>query len=327
MSGKDGATAGPSPVTRHPSPRVEVVAAVITRPDGTFLLGQRPAGKVYAGYWEFPGGKIERGEMPVAALARELDEELGITVRSAYPWLTRDYDYAHAAVRLRFFRVTGWSGDPHGRENQRFTWQRPDAISVDPLLPANGPILRALRLPAEYAITNAGELGEEEFLARLDRALADGLKLLQVREKSMSGPALLRFATEVVDRAHAAGARVLVNADEDLARKAGADGVHLTSAQLGQPRPAWGMLGVSCHDAAELALAQTLGADLVVLGPVAATPSHPGAATLGWGRFAELLRDSPLPVYALGGMKRVDLETAWGCGAHGISMMRGAWAR
>ena len=129
MSGKSGAVAGPLPIPRHPLPsRVEVAAAVITGPDGRFLLGQRPAGKVYAGYWEFPGGKIEPGEAPLAALKRELHEELGIEVELAYPWLTRDYDYAHAAVRLRFFRVVRWSGSLHGRENQRFAWQLPDAI-------------------------------------------------------------------------------------------------------------------------------------------------------------------------------------------------------
>ena len=103
---------------------------MIQRPDGCFLLGQRPAGKVYAGYWEFPGGKVEAGEAPLPALARELREELGIEVETAYPWLTRDYDYAHAAVRLRFFRVVRWSGSLHGRERQRFVWQSPDAITV-----------------------------------------------------------------------------------------------------------------------------------------------------------------------------------------------------
>jgi 8-oxo-dGTP diphosphatase len=297
------------------------------RDDGRFLLGQRPAGKVYAGYWEFPGGKVEPGEAPADALKRELHEELGIEVVRAYPWLTRDYDYAHAAVRLRFFRVVRWSGELHGRENQRFAWQFPDALSVDPLLPANAPILRALRLPAVYAITSAAELGEREFLERLDRALAQGLKLLQVREKSMSGDAARRFAAEVVRRAHARGARVLVNGDAGLAQRIGADGVHLTSAQLRQleQRPAAGLVGVSCHDAEELALAQALAADFVVLGPVLPTPSHPGATGIGWRQFAAVLKDCPLPVYALGGLKPADMETAWDCGAHGISMMRGAW--
>ena len=297
------------------------------RPDGRFLLGQRPAGKVYAGYWEFPGGKVEPGEAPHAALTRELREELGIEVERAYPWLTRDYDYAHAAVRLRFFRVTRWSGTLHGRENQLFAWQLPDAISVDPLLPANAPILRALLLPPVYAISNAAELGEREFLARLERALAQGLKLLQVREKGMSGEAQLRFAAEAVRLAHAHGAQVLVNGDAALAQRVGADGVHLTSAQLQQldRRPEQGFVGASCHDAGELARAQALGVDFVVLGPVCPTPSHPGANGIGWGPFAGLLKDCRVPVYALGGLKAPDLEKAWECGAHGIGMMRGAW--
>ena len=306
---------------------IEVAAAVLQRPDGAFLLAQRPAGKVYAGYWEFPGGKIERGEAPAAALRRELSEELGIEVARAWPWLTRDYDYAHAAVRLRFFRVVEWFGELHGRENQRFAWQFPGAISVDPLLPANAPILRALKLPSVYGITHAAEVGEREFLARLERALAAGLKLVQVREKEMTPDALARFAATVVKLAHAAGARVLVNADAELASRAGADGVHLTSAQLAglDGRPAVDLVGASCHDARELARAHVLGADFAVLGPVRPTPSHPGSAGIGWSALAELLKDCPLPVYALGGLAASELHEAYRCGAHGIGMMRGAW--
>jgi 8-oxo-dGTP diphosphatase len=317
----------PSPITHH-SQRVEVAAAVITRPDGCFLLGQRPAGKVYAGYWEFPGGKIEAGEAPLPALARELHEELGIDVETAYPWLTRDYDYAHAAVRLRFFRVVKWSGTLHGRESQRFVWQSPDAISVDPLLPANAPILRALRLPPVYAISHAAELGRVEFLRRLEQALARGLGLVQVREKGLGERDLRDFAARVIERARAHGARVLVNGSPQLARELGADGVHLTAAALMEirQRPDLGLVGASCHDAGELARARAVGADFAVLGPVAPTPTHPGAAGLGWARFGALLEDCALPVYALGGMKPTDLETAWRHGAHGISMMRGAWA-
>ena len=317
----------PSSLIPHPSSRVEVVAAVITRPDGRFLLGQRPAGKVYAGYWEFPGGKVERNEAPLAALKRELHEELGIDVERAYPWLMRDYDYAHAAVRLRFFRVVRWAGELHGRESQRFVWQTPDAISVDPLLPANAPILRALNLPPVYAITHAQELGRREFMRRLERALDAGLRLLQVREKDMPEGVRVRFAAEVVRMAHAGGARVLVNGDATLAQRAGADGVHLTSALLKRhdQRPALALVGASCHDANELARAQALGADFAVLGPVKPTPGHPGAMGIGWDGVATLLKDCPLPVYALGGLRPTDVETAWRHGAHGISMMRGAW--
>lgn len=328
MSSKTCAAADLSPFAHHASPRrIEVAAAVIQRPDGRFLLGQRPADKVYAGYWEFPGGKIETGEAPLAALRRELHEELGISVGCAYPWLTRDYDYAHAAVRLRFFRVVSWSGNLRGRENQRFSWQSPRSLEIAPLLPANAPILRALALPEAYGITHAAELGGQEFLQRFERALAGGLRLLQVREKQLAGDDLRRFARGIVRLAHAHGARVLVNGDAKVARDCGADGVHLTAAQLAQQtrRPAFKLVGASCHDAAELARAAALGADFVVLGPVLRTPSHPATEGMGWERFAALLADYPLPVYALGGLRPTDLETAWRCGAHGISMMRGAW--
>jgi 8-oxo-dGTP diphosphatase len=96
---------------------------------------------VYAGYWEFPGGKIEPGEPPERALARELREELGIETCTAFPWITREYTYPHAAVRLNFFRVTAWKGDPHPREDQAIAWQRFGAPLAAPMLPANAPAI------------------------------------------------------------------------------------------------------------------------------------------------------------------------------------------
>ncbi|MCC7083100.1 MAG: Nudix family hydrolase [Burkholderiales bacterium] len=306
---------------------MQVVAGVVTRDDGRFLLAQRPAGKVYAGYWEFPGGKIESGEASAAALARELDEELGIEVRRAYPWITRRYVYAHATVDLNFFRVVEFRGEPRGRESQALAWQSIEHIDVDPILPANGPILAAMRLPSVYAITDAAGRGVDRALLDLDAALARGLRLIQVREPRLSRCELRRFAAAVVQRAHASGARVVVNADVVLAQECAADGVHLKSAQLRalRERPAASLVAASCHDAEELALAHALGADFVVLGPVAPTLTHPGAEVLGWERFAQLLRGYALPAFALGGMRSSDLQAAWCCGGHGIAMQRAAW--
>jgi 8-oxo-dGTP diphosphatase len=309
------------------APPVEVVAAVIEQPDGSFLLAQRPAGKVYAGYWEFPGGKVEPGEPLPAALARELHEELGIEVERAYPWIVRSYVYPHAAVRLNFFRVRAWRGEPHGREAQQLAWQHASSLAVAPLLPANAPVLRALQLPVEYAITRAGEIGEQTQLRLLDARLARGLRLIQVREKGMPAAELERFAGAVIARARPYGAQVLLNSDAELARQLGADGVHLTAAQLAglQQRPSLDWCAASCHNAAELARAVRLGIDFVVIGPVGATPTHPGAETLGWDGFAALAQGAAMPVYALGGVAPDQLETAWRHGAHGIAMLRGSW--
>lgn len=311
----------------HPVRALQVVAAVIYRPDGRFLLAQRPRGKVYEGYWEFPGGKIEPGESAPAALTRELREELGIEVRQAYPWISRHFVYEHAAVDLHFYRVTRFDGEPHGRENQAFTWQSIDHIDVEPVLPANGPIMAALSLPHVYGITNAAETGSEAALVRIQRALERGLKLIQVREPQMPADELRAFAAGVVDLARRAGARVLINSDDALALSLAADGVHLKARELIalRVRPPFSLVGASCHDASELARAVELGIDFVVLGPVAPTPSHPGAPALGFDAFAATIRDCPLPVYALGGMKSGDLDRAWQFGAHGIAMQRGAW--
>ena len=307
--------------------RVEVVAAVLQRPDCTFLLAQRPAGKVYAGYWEFPGGKVEPGESSAAALARELHEELGIDVQRAYPWITRDYDYEHAAVRLRFYRVTQWAGELHGKESQAFSWQRTSALTVSPLLPANGPILRALALPPLYGVSNAAEVGIDTFLQRLDLALERGLRLVQIREKSLPAETLIELATRAVALARKHGASVLVNGDEALAARSGAQGVHLTAERLMvlESRPAFDLVGASCHDERELVRAARLGLDFAVVGPVLETASHPGAPALGWQRLSELTAGYALPVYAIGGMRAENLENAGEAGAHGIAAIRGAW--
>lgn len=307
-------------------PTIAVAAAVILRPDGRFLLASRPADKPYPGYWEFPGGKIEAGESAHQALIRELEEELGIEVTHATPWLTRQYDYATVRVVLSFFRVSAWQGEPAPREGQTLSWQTPDNISVTPLLPANQPIIQALALPVLLGITQTeGRVGQ--FLPKLDLALAKGLKLIQVREKQLTHAAITEFAQIVVGRAHAVNARVIINADTALAQQINADGVQLTAVQLAElnARPDFELVGASCHDAAELDLAEKLGCTYALLSPVLPTASHPGAPCLGWQQFAALVRHRSIPIYALGGLTPADLDIAQQHGAHGIALLRGAW--
>jgi 8-oxo-dGTP diphosphatase len=306
---------------------IEVAVAVLQKQDGSFLMAQRPQGKAYADYWEFPGGKVEAGETPYFALVRELHEELGIEVKTAYPWLTRVFTYPHATVRLNFFRVTHWQGEPHGCEGQLMSWQRLPELTVAPVLPANDPIMRALQLPHLYAISNASELGVEVFLQRLQQALANGLCLLQIREKGWSRQDLKQLALCSIELAHAAGARVLLNEDIGLAHEVNADGVQLTGAQLVQclERPYFDLCAASCHNVEEIKLAETLGLDFALLSPVLLTKSHPGVANLGWENFARIRAGCTIPVYALGGMTPAHMEIAWQAGAHGIALMRDAW--
>lgn len=307
--------------------RVEVAAAVITRSDGSFLLGQRASNTVYPGYWEFPGGKVEAGETPLQALKRELSEELEIAVGKAWPWLTREHVYEHAHVRLHFFELAEWSGEPKPHVHSELSWQKPENVWVSPMLPANAPILKALQLPHLMGVTQAADVGVDAQLAALDRALAHGLRLVQFREGWLDAASRTAFTREAVIRCRKAGAIAIVNGDMALAGQVGADGVHLASARLAtlDKRPNFAWVGASCHSRAELERAAGLGLDYALLGPVCETATHPGMPGLGWEAFTHMVKELPMPVLAIGGLCEADMTTARNAGAHGIAAIRGVW--
>lgn len=313
---------------------VDVAAGLILRADGKLLLGQRPEGKPWAGWWELPGGKLEPGETVLQALARELDEEIGIRVTQAHPWVTYVHAYPHTTVRLAFCHVTGWEGEPQGLENQRLEWVDPaQAGTVGDLLPATLPPLRWLALPTSYGISSIGtRAGVSDFLIRLDAALARGLKLVQLREPhwpdGVASTSLHDVLQEVRRRCHAHGARVLVNSLHPAAWWREADGVQLRSADAqalnSRPElPAHALVGVSAHNNAQIVHARQLDADFAVLGPVLETPSHPGEPGIGWDGFEAGNRDAGLPVFALGGQSAQTYSEARRHGAHGIAGIRG----
>ena len=198
---------------------------------------------------------------------------------------------------------------------------------MSPLLPANGPILNALAIPETYGVTGFAASEQAQALSLVDAALQRGLRLIQVRGKDWPADAFADYVRAIVSRAHAAGARVLINGDAELAQRCGADGVHLTSLQLQTltSRPPLSLVGASCHSAEELRRAEAAGADFAVMGPVLATPTHPDASLLGWAGFAEALAGNRIPVFALGGLREADRAQSLVSGAHGLAMIRGAW--
>ncbi len=306
---------------------VHAAVAVLMREDGMVLLGNRPEGKPWAGWWEFPGGKIESGEAPIDALQRELDEELGVYATETYPWLVRTFDYPEKTVKLHFFIVKAWQGEPTGREGQQLSWQNPVGLTVEPMLPANTPILSALSLPSIYAISNLHEMGEVRFFEALETQLKLGLGLIQVREKQLNSADLILFSKKVIALAHRYNARVMMNASLESVLSAGADGIHLSSDALMTliEKPEGLLVAASCHYVEEMAHAAKLNLDFVMLSPVLPTLSHPDAQGMGWEVFANIKQDYSLPVYALGGMQHTELKSAWQAGAHGIAMQRAVW--
>jgi len=313
---------------------VDVAVGVVLRDDGAVLIGQRPPGKPYAGWWEFPGGKLEAGESVADALARELHEELGLDVIESTPWVVRRHAYPHATVRLWFRRVRRWRGEPRPREGQALAWRPAGAIDVAPLLPASIAPIGWLRLPPSYAISCAVELGVDAFeraLARRLDALADaGARtplLLQLREPGLPGAEFERLFGRLRTLRDRRALRIVVSSRHPASFARAVDGVHLTARDLAaapeRPRVRW--VGASCHAGTALATADALGCDFAVLGPVRPTASHPGATGIGFDGLAREIAATPVPVYALGGVGDDDLAAAEAAGAHGVASMRAAW--
>jgi 8-oxo-dGTP diphosphatase len=317
---------------------VHVVAGVLTDAGGRILLARRTAGRDLAGAWEFPGGKVEKGETPFQALDRELHEELGIRIEGLTPLIRVPQAYANKRIVLDVYRVGRFSGKPRGLEGQALAWSPPEKLAGYPMPPADRPVVAALNDPDRYAITPP-LLGDPRALfAQVERALAAGVRRIQLRLTGRAGTTaestpqplerreLVAIGAELRRLCEAARAQLLVNGDLDLAQQLDC-GLHLKAAQLmaldARPIPAGQPLAASCHDAAELAKAESIGADFAVLGPVAATPSHAGQVPMGWERFAALREGVSLPIYGLGGMGVGDMAEARRNGAQGVAGIRG----
>jgi 8-oxo-dGTP diphosphatase len=308
---------------------MHVVAGVLVDGNGRILIAQRPPGKHLAGLWEFPGGKLEPGESAAAALERELDEELGITVdpQSFEALIRVPWHYGERKMLLEAMVVRAWSGEPKALDAAAVAWHEPWSIDPVVLAPADRPILAAVRLPGHYPITPA-QATPDEAVAGLLEALARGERLLQLRLPAQSLETVRHVAARVLSEVRRCGAHLLLNRDIEGALSLGAGvGVHLGSGQLRdmaeRPLPWTSVVGASCHDAEELALASRLGCDFATLSPVLPTASHPDAEPLGWPRFARLTQAASLPVYALGGLGPGDMAEARMHAGQGIAGIRG----
>jgi 8-oxo-dGTP diphosphatase len=316
---------------------LQVAVGVVKNSEGKILLSLRHAGLHQGGLWEFPGGKIEASETAEVALARELKEELNITVTAASPLITINHQYPDRFVQLSVFLVEQFSGEAKSLEGQPFKWVTQAELEHYTFPAANQPIITAARLPPYYAILD--DVDEALLLINLQQILNRGVKLIQARLKNTSPSAVAKFIGQAYPLCKQQQALLLMNSAVDY--PAEVDGIHLTSRDLMALRPCSGQalrlrsgqalttrpensqwLAASCHNLEQLQHAQNIGVDFVVLAPVLATQTHPGAASLGWGQFAELVAQVNLPVYALGGMTKSCLATAQQRGGQGIAAIR-----
>ncbi len=308
---------------------MHVAAAAIFGADGRLLITRRPDHVHQGGRWEFPGGKLEPGESAAEGLCRELEEELGIRPLSYHPLIRIPYRYPDKTVLLDVWRVTEYQGVPHGREGQPLKWLKPESLKAEEFPAANKPIIDALLLPEGYLIT--GQFATEaEFMQRLEKALERGVRMVQFRVRDYPHSQVSILAEKARKLCRDAGALFIVNGNAALAHQIGADGIHLTSAQLlddSMELKEWAgkWLGASCHNEQELHRAESLRVCYVSLSPVLPTASHPGSPALGWERFRELTEQVAVPVFALGGMNTGLLRQVRQHGGQGIAAIREFW--
>ncbi len=272
---------------------IHVVAGVITDVRGRVLLARRGQDSDLAGLWEFPGGKREPGEGSEEALVRELHEELGIEAEVGPVLIEVPQEYPGKRLRLEVRVIRGWVGTPHGREGQALTWVAPERLSRYSMPSADVPVVGALRQPGHYLVTPEPGADPSAWRHSLQRALAAGIRRVQLRARSLPADVYAALARDVADDCRRAGVELLINRDIALAAELEV-GVQLGSEQLAalaaRPLPAGLPVGASCHDLGDLRHAERLCCDFAVLGPLRETATHPGATPPGLGRLCRIAR-------------------------------------
>lgn len=320
------------------------IAVGVLKKGNNVCLSLRQKHQTHANHWEFPGGKIESEETVHEALKREFLEELAIETYDWKPLIEIPWQYEKVAVRLYVYITESFLGEPTGNEGQKVQWFTMDELAGLSFPEANKGILRALQLADKYMISGSFS-GKEEALQKFAQAINLGIEFCQLRAKELSSEAFKAIALPVIEQVHNVnkvnnieiietlernGAKILLNGSVDLLNAfPNADGIQLASNAIYQfnerPISKNKLLGVSTHTDEDIKQALKIGADFILLSPVKETSSHPGVPGIGWDEFARKVKSIPIPVYALGGMKPDDIDTAIERGAQGIAAISGFW--
>jgi len=313
-----------------PVTEVHVAVAVVINSSNEVLISLRADNAHQGGLWEFPGGKVEAGESVFAALKRELAEETGINVIEAFPFKCIKHNYSDKSVVLDVWTVTRFTGEPRGVEGQKINWEHIDNLLIKDFPAANRSIIQSLQLPDRYMIT--GSYSDLiDFKTKLQTSLESGISLVQLRSKESSQAEFIKLAGEAQKICALHNARLLLNTDMKTFSQSCSDGLHLSSHRLyefnSRPIADTYLLSASCHTLSDIKQAENIGVDVLLVSPVNETTSHPGVEGIGWSKFSQLVENSDIPVYALGGMVINDIEEAKLSGAQGIAAISSLWCR
>ncbi len=295
-----------------------VVGIFYAKNNTQILITKRRKNQFMPNYWELPGGKIETGEDEEDALARELQEELGIKTLRISLKHVMTHHYKDKTVNLSIYNVESYKGNVTGTEGQDIRWCNLQNLSNYKLLPTMRIIINRIRLPEYYWIT-PDERDPELLLQKCQNHLITGAKIIQLRSKDLIEHS---YIGKIHNLCQSYEARLILNVPNKTFKEP-CDGWHLTSEELLKysKRPCANnkLLGASAHNMKEAKYAETISVDYISLAPIEETPSHPNATPLGWEVAKDIVSKSNLPVYLLGGMGRDSLGRALKIRAQGIA--------
>ena len=313
---------------------VHVAIAVIMNQHNQVCISLRGKNVQQGNLWEFPGGKIEQSETVEQALKREVKEELNLSIKTSRPLIKINHIYSNVSVCLHVQKIQSYSGEAKSMEGQLVKWVNVSQLSDYDFPVANAGIVQAIQLPKYYLITGKF-IDQKDFILRLDKALKNNIRLVQLRLKNENLAQVddpHELIADVSLMCEKANASLLFNLSEQWKKvidfkKIPFSGFHLDSASLmsSAKRTECKLLSASCHNEKELEKALQLKADFVVLSPVQKTASHPDMVPIGWGKFSQLIENVGIPVYALGGVSADDLQVAQNNGAQGVAAISALW--
>ena len=306
---------------------IHVVLGIIVNSRNEVLLSKRHINVHQGGLLEFPGGKVNKNELPSNALKRELLEEVNVHVDKVSPLIQIPYTYSDHKVFLDVYLIKEYSGVIQANEDQEIFWNKIDTLNVKDFPEANIGILNALQLPKVFPITPEYET-DSKFLNSFEKVVVrEGTEIIVLRCHKLDSLKYAKLVKKCIGLCKKNNVKLILNRDENIINSPEVSGIHLTSKHLlsTTKKPInYKIVGASCHNVKEVKHANNLKLDYIFIGPVIEKNASK-ENTLGWDRFAELCKISQIPVYAIGGLGEVDSEISVQHGGQGIAAIRSIW--
>ena len=316
------------------SKSVHVAVGVVRDNRQRILVAQRQTGQHLAGLWEFPGGKVESGEEVIHALARELKEEVGITIVESEPLIEIQHEYPEKTVLLDVYCIENFIGEAVGREGQTIQWVQQRDLRTINFPDVNRVIINALDLPDAMAITGSFD-NATQFKSSFENLIRNGVKLIQLRPTDMQQEIPLELIRYACEESATAGVLLQINSRlfssiQHIEPTYTHVGLHLRSSDLRQAQKMqeefnFKYVSAACHSIDEVEFANNLELDFILLSPVKETQTHLDVEPLGWLSFSKLCKKAKMPVYALGGLNSTDIQLACENGGQGIASISAFW--